>query len=151
MNTINRLLIACAGIGALAGAVIPVETAAGRSPAAYPSARPTMQPLPTSAPRTPVDAPGGRIHLLPDAKADGLRAVVQWQGGDGRWYDVDGWRSVLTDAATEWWVAPSDFGKGPFRWAAHRAGETQPALTSASFILPGSIGQRVSVSWMAVK
>lgn len=151
MKTLNRFLILCAGIGALSGALIPAVPAAGGQPPARPAARPTVQPLPTSAPRTPLEAPGGHIQLSADATAIGLRAVVQWQGGDGRWYDVDGWRSEMHGVATEWWVAPKDLGKGPFRWVAYRAGEAQPQRVSETFMLPKDLGQRVNVAWAAVK
>jgi hypothetical protein len=59
--------------------------------------RPTTPPLYTATPAPPWQAPGAHI-VLNAPEAAGLRAVVQWQGGDGRWYDVDGWRSELADA-----------------------------------------------------
>jgi hypothetical protein len=131
----------------LAGALLfqPASTV----PSAFAQARPTVAPLPTSAPveRSAEPVPtGGEITLANVAtiRGHGMRAVVQWQGGDGRWYDVEGWRSDLNETAVSWWVAPRDSGSGPFRWAVYTRGGAEPVRTSPSFKLPG-IGQRLQI------
>lgn len=126
--------------------------------------RPTVipLPLPTTVPILPVTTPtivavadhpkvvdlGGHIQLnmLPaGVKVIGLKAVVQWQGPKGEWYDVEGWQSVLTSPNITWWVAPTDFGKGPFRWVLYRSYSTQPVQSTEPFWLPRHSGDWVIV------
>jgi hypothetical protein len=104
-------------------------------------ARPTLAPLPTLGARMM----GAHIELRAP-EAAGLRAVVQWQSGDGAWHDVDGWRSELRGEPVIWWTAPSDFGKGPFRWAAYGDDRVQPRFASESFRLPNNHGDRTIVT-----
>lgn len=130
------------------------------------TARPTVQPLPTVVVLTPgatstaapssqkPPAPEGAhivLGLPKDGQLVGKRAVVQWLGKDGRWYDVDGWQSGLTEQDTHivWWVAPRDFGTGPFRWAVFAAGTNTPVWVSAAFQLPSFNGTIVSVMFAA--
>ncbi len=130
--------------------------------------RPTVLPLPTVAPTAAVtvvpqptdqrveiaskpQAYGANIELVlpaPIATQD-LRAVVQWQGHDERWYDVEGWQSAITDQSKpiDWWVSSADFGKGPFRWIVYRDSSKQPLKISTSFFLPTAHGLRLLVSW----
>lgn len=110
--------------------------------------RPTMPPLYTATPAPPWQAPGAHI-VLNAPEAAGLRAVVQWQGNDGRWYDVDGWRSEHADASITWWVSPADLGKGPFRWVAYRVDSATPAFASGPFMLPSQVRDRLSVTFNA--
>ena len=124
-------------------------------------ARPTVVPLPTLSPvKTPQIPPttepktvdlGAHIRLngAPSvAAATGMRAVVQWQAPDGTWFDVEGWQTGLPPTSTdiEWWVAPKDFGKGPFRWAVLQGNSRQPVQVSPAFWLPKSAGDWVMVA-----
>lgn len=103
--------------------------------------RPTLAPLPAQG----VRMTGAYIELRAP-EAAGLRAVVQWQSADGTWHDVDGWRSELRGEPVIWWTAPSDFGKGPFRWAAYGDDRVQPRFASESFRLPNNHGDRTIVT-----
>ena len=104
--------------------------------------RPTLVPLlPVSTARM-----SGAYIELRAPEAAGLRAVVQWQSGDGVWHDVDGWRSELSGEPVIWWTAPGDFGKGPFRWAAYAAGSTEPRFVSEAFRLPNNHADRTIVT-----
>jgi hypothetical protein len=103
--------------------------------------RPTLMPLPVGTARL-----AGAYIELRAPEAAGLRAVVQWQSGDGRWHDVDGWRSELSGEPVIWWTAPGDFGKGPFRWAAYAAGSTEPRFVSEAFRLPNNHADRTIVT-----
>ena len=69
---------------------------------------------------------------------------VQWQDAAGGWHDVDGWQGGLDDNSTKtWWVAPRDFGTGPFRWVVYRGRCGAIAGASSSFKLPGAADQVV--------
>ena len=115
----------------------------------------TVPPLPVATPTIVVVAdspkvvdPGGHIQLdvvITDVKMLNLKALVQWQGPKGEWHDVEGWQSVLTSPNITWWVAPADFGKGPFRWALYCVNRTQPNYVSERFWLPQSAGDWVRV------
>ena len=104
--------------------------------------RPTLVPLlPVSKARM-----SGAYIELRAPEAAGLRAVVQWQSGDGVWHDVDGWRSELSGEPVIWWTAPGDFGKGPFRWAAYAANGAEPRFVSEAFRLPNNHADRTIVT-----
>ena len=104
--------------------------------------RPTLVPLlPVSTARM-----SGAYIALRAPEAAGLRAVVQWQSGDGVWHDVDGWRSELSGEPVIWWTAPGDFGKGPFRWAAYAANGAEPRFVSEAFRLPNNHADRTIVT-----
>lgn len=155
MKTNNKpVLLICAAALVLAAIACATRPGAVRAQSLPP--RPTVVPIDNNARPTivpvaavPQSPQGARITLSTAAAASarGLRAVVQWQGGDGRWYDVEGWRSTLNDSGVEWWVAPREFGKGPFRWAAYRSENTQPAFASAAFMMPKVHGQSLLVTW----
>ncbi|MDX1688329.1 MAG: hypothetical protein R3248_10130 [Candidatus Promineifilaceae bacterium] len=102
-------------------------------------------------PSTPTPQPpilGAFITLRAwNAPVDAWTAV-QWQDGLGDWHDVDGWRGHLDDSEGQekiWWVAPEDFGTGPFRWLVY--GEERDELLAASggFYLPSRPGEVVIV------
>jgi hypothetical protein len=63
-------------------------------------------------------------------------SIVQWQGTDGRWHNVDGWRREITGGAISWAVAEKDFGTGPFRWLVFNSDSGRPLAISESFFLP---------------
>jgi len=64
-------------------------------------------------------------------------SVVQWQDFAGGWHDVEGWRGSLGQAGTRrWWVAPSDFGTGPFRWVVTQGPGGAILWSSEPFSLP---------------
>jgi hypothetical protein len=63
-------------------------------------------------------------------------SIVQWQGTDGRWHNVDGWHREITSGAINWSVAEKDFGTGPFRWLVFSSDSGRPLAISQSFHLP---------------
>ena len=80
---------------------------------------------------------------------------VQWQTGEGDWVNVTGWHGALDDVdvdadgsvtgAKTWWVAPRDFGTGPFRWLV-TAGNSGTALAASEpFTLPARSANTVSI------
>ena len=85
-----------------------------------------LPPRPRPRPREDEEASPGTasIQLWPTPVQPGLWTVVQWRGGTGNWYDVDGWRGGLNrDTYVSWRVLEPQFGKGPFRWFVYdRAG-----------------------------
>jgi hypothetical protein len=64
----------------------------------------------------------------------------------GNWHNVDGWNAPLpADGRQLWWVAPKDFGTGPFRWVITQ-GQNGPVLgVSNQFIMPTVEGQTLMV------
>ncbi len=76
-------------------------------------------------------------------------AVVQWQDGLGDWHDVEGWAGKATEGLVVWAVFPSEFGKGPFRWAVYDdhddIGNTERVFLGASgpFYLPELGGESI--------
>jgi hypothetical protein len=87
------------------------------------------------------------IELYAPGVAAGVWTVVQWQGSDGNWHDIDGWRGQ-TDAAgrVKWSVALKDFGAGAFRWQVLAGGEGQPPSISEPFTLPGKADETLLVT-----
>jgi len=81
---------------------------------------------------------GGYIQLQLSGQFTGLQAIVQWEDGNGNWHNVSGWQNTLSQSIIKWWVAPADFGKGPFRWALYQDTPANIVATSASFYLPAS-------------
>jgi hypothetical protein len=122
-----------------------------------------MWALPTSSRalpprRTPTAVPNQEEHAdaLPEGafiqvslaeSGQGLWAGVQWQDVYGDWHDVQNWQGPLSQGgAQRWYVAPKDYGTGPFRWLV-RSGQGGDILgTSVSFFLPGAAQQVLVVS-----
>ena len=106
--------------------------------------RPPRPPhvTPTAAPTSQVNSSvaidGGFIRLVVEPLNPALSAVVQWQDGTGKWHSVGGWRSETVTMPTKWWVNPSDFGKGPFRWLVYEHSQKNVVATSDTFFLPES-------------
>ena len=116
---------------------------------AAPLATPVLPPRPTprSTPTTQASPPGAYIALQVLSAPTGLWTRVQWQDGWGDWHDVEGWQGTL-DTADEkvWWVAPKDFGGGPYRWAIYASRDGPSLGASDPFYLPEAAGLRVRVS-----
>ena len=92
---------------------------------------------------TPTPTLGGAIELHIEGFRAGLWAVVQWQDGLGNWHDVEGWRGEPADERVIWWVAPKDFGTGPFRWAIYDGAAGDLLVACDPFYLPDWHGQVV--------
>jgi len=104
--------------------------------------RPTPAPIAIPAPRY-----GGLIVLTIDAPVSGLWTTVEWQDALGGWHLVEGWQGILDEGDVKvWWVAPEDFGKGPFRWVVYQARGGPVWGTSASFFLPERSQTKVEVN-----
>jgi hypothetical protein len=74
-------------------------------------------------------------------------SVVQWQGSDGNWHDVEGWRGSLSDGSSRRWaVEGKDFGTGPFRWVVLDGASGSVAGASDLFSLPASANETVQVT-----
>ena len=99
------------------------------------------RPKPTPTPKLP--SQGGAILLSVSGAASPYYAVVQWQDGLGEWHDVDGWRGEVKDDRVLWYVAPKDFGTGPFGWVVYN--DQEIIGISESFYLPTDHGQIVQV------
>src|SRR5512143_1602836 len=108
-----------------------------------------LPPRPTPATVTPTAAPssyvreGGLIELHVHPLQTGLWTLIQWQDARGQWHDVDGWQGTLDGDLQVWWVAPRDFGKGPFRWQVYRSYGGSLLATSQAFSLPRRTGATV--------
>ena len=66
-------------------------------------------------------------------------------GSDGVWHDVTGWRGHMRGGQVRWQVAEKDFGTGPFRWVVYDKEGGRLLAVSASFTLPDSGSQTVTV------
>ena len=100
-----------------------------------PTATPLGTPPPTAVP-SPLPVGGTLILQAYHAPANSW-TVVQWQDANGGWHDVTSWQSQLTDGYVGWWVAPEDFGTGPFRWLLLDGPDGEQLGASESFHLPG--------------
>jgi len=145
MKTINTAALGVAFALALAFlSAFPVMPATAALPP-----RPTLTPIPlppTALPPTALAQPTLATIVLSAGPAyDGGWSVVQWQGGDGAWHDVTGWRGQVRIGQMRWRVAPKDFNTGPFRWLVYDD-ETGEALgVSPPFTLPSSSNYLVTV------
>ena len=113
---------------------------------------------PALPPRPPLPSGGGGggdadsltgaiIELTVLGAPAGAWAVVQWQDSTGGWHDVEGWRSMLGESGTKrWWVAPRDFGTGPFQWVIAQGTEGTQLAVSEPFTLPASANQTLQIS-----
>lgn len=127
--------------------LLPVN-AAPESPAQGLPPRPTLTP--TATPPTPTPQPTtrrqkARIQLVAPAYT-GAWSVVQWQGADGTWHDVEGWQGTIDEGRKRWVVLPKDYGPGsPYRWVI-LAEKSGPVLAvSEEFDLPGADGELIEV------
>jgi len=116
---------------------------------AAPLATPVLPPRPTprSTSTTQPSLPGAYIELRVLSAPTGLWTKVQWQDGWGDWHDVEGWQGTLdTPDEKVWWVAPKDFGGGPYRWAIYASRDGPSLGASDPFYLPEAAGLSVRVS-----
>ena len=149
MQTISRSALILIGFLAIAILYIslPISAEAALPP------RPTLMPMPApAATPTPVAQPALTpaqetllLYLSAGPAYDGAWTVVQWQGGDGVWHDVEGWRVHMRGGQVYWRVAEKDFGTGPFRWVVYDKEGGRLLAMSASFTLPTSDSQTVTV------
>lgn len=110
-----------------------------------PTATPTAPP-PTAVPATPTH--GAPIRLHTTESLPGAWTVVQWQNEHGNWYDVVGWRGHLDEGQADmktWWVYPTNYGQGPFRWVLYASEGGKQVAVSDSFELPTRNGQLILV------
>jgi hypothetical protein len=142
----QRTLNGIASIGLIAAMALTLSIAVLMSGQLSPASALPPRYTPTSIPPTPAskELPRGYIELrLYSFTNAPLLSVVQWIDGAGAWHDVTGWQDTPRDVAgyrqSRWWVYPSDYGKGPFRWAIFQAGTVQPVTplaVSQPFALP---------------
>ena len=104
---------------------------------------PRPEPTATPLPSTQSVPNGALIELNYDGIAvgpQGVWTVVEWQDTETlKWHDVQGWQgTVELDGTQQWWVAPADIGKGPFRWVIYDAEDGNVLQTSEEFNLPAS-------------
>jgi len=106
------------------------------------SAAPALPPRPTLIP-----TPENRARILLDTGAvyENAWTVVQWQGGDGVWHDVEGWQGHVRNGQVRWRVAPKDFSTGPFRWVVYSEADGVMLALSGSFTLPDSRTHTVTI------
>ncbi len=94
-----------------------------------------LPPRPT--PSANVPAGDSYILLHTDAAPSGAWSIVEWKDAAGDWHVVDGWQGTLDEGGVKrWWVAPTDRGKGPFRWVVYERPGGHVWGTSAEFMLP---------------
>lgn len=116
------------------GWVSPAQVAAALPP--RPTLTPSVQSLPESL---------ARIVLYAGPGYEGAWTLVQWQGGDGVWHDVTGWQGRVTNGQVRWRVAEKDFNTGPFRWVVYDKMGGKAQAVSASFRLPASDNQTLTI------
>jgi len=105
--------------------------------------RPVLMPTPET--RTSKSENWSRIVLEAGIAHEDAWTVVQWQGGDGVWHDVEGWRGQLVNGQVRWRVAEKDFGTGPFRWVIYDESGGEAQSVGGSFSLPTSEGRTMTV------
>ena len=136
------LMLSIGLLGLLAFALFSTATvSAGPLPP-----RPTPGPTPVIIVGRPTQ--GALIELHASAAQPTWWLVVQWQDEPKNWNTVTGWQGSFDsiDAGTgvkTWWVAPSDMGTGPFRWAIFDAKGGKLLATSAAFNLHFQKGTKI--------
>lgn len=90
---------------------------------------------------------GAHIELHVQPAHGQLWAAVQWEDSTGTWNDVEGWRGELDpDGTQRWWVAPKDFGTGPFQWIILSGPNGKLLTASSPFYLPTLANDVVQVA-----
>jgi hypothetical protein len=123
------------------------------SPSLVTHAKPGLPPRETPTPtRPPGDddddgkPAGARIVLQVQSTPAGVWTVVQWQDSAGGWHDIEEWSGAPDeDNQKVWWVAPKDFGTGPFRWLVYQGQGGKLLAQSELFYLPHSVGETVKI------
>ncbi len=100
-----------------------------------PTPTPFGTPAPTAVP--PLLTVGGTLILQAYNAPANSWTVVQWQDANDNWHDVSSWSSQITDGYVGWWVAPENYGTGPFRWLLLDSIDGEQLSVSESFNLPG--------------
>lgn len=92
---------------------------------------------PVERPGKAVEKPGAHIQLHVSPAPPDLWTEVEWQGEDGTWHLVEGWRAPLgLEGERRWRVSYFDFGKGPYRWTVYRGEGGRLLTASQPFTLP---------------
>jgi hypothetical protein len=120
---------AASSLAAQAGSADLIQTPMPSRPATA-----TPRPRPTTAP----EGAAIILQVQPTEAAPQLWTVVQWQGGDGAWHDVEGWRGAPDSAGqVRWWVAPYNSSRAEFRWVIYAGAQLETVLAvSETFALP---------------
>ncbi len=86
------------------------------------------------------------LQSLPATMLEGW-TVVQWQNEKSDWYDVEGWQGTPDPGGGKrWWVAPKNFGTGPFRWVVTQ-GKGGPSVgESDPFDLPSEANKTIHIT-----
>jgi len=136
-------VVALAAVGLLALAALPASTQAGPG---LPG-RDTPTPTRSHSTNKHNDGPAGAYIELHVAGAPaGAWAAVQWADQAGAWHDVEGWRGTLDRSGVcRWWVHPTNFGSGPFRWVVYGGPGGPVTGASAAFRLPAAADELVAI------
>lgn len=112
---------------------------------------PPRSPTATPEPPKTLDSPMGStivldVHATSPLTTD-LWTIVQWQDALGEWHNVEGWQGGLNlNLKVIWWVAPENFGEGPFRWVVYKQRNYDEVVAvSESFELPTHDKETVQV------
>jgi hypothetical protein len=98
-----------------------------------------VRPTPSLLPNQSKDDEelGAHIVLRVEMWREDLWAVVQWQGTDEAWHEVEGWHGQFNQyGVVRWWVDAKDANKGPFRWVIYETKGSKIMWTSTPFRLP---------------
>jgi hypothetical protein len=139
-----RLLIICGLLCGLVMTTLLLTPAQAPVQALPPRPTPLVTIAPTAVPSSYVRE-GGLIELHVQPARVGLWTLIQWQDARGQWHDVDGWQGTVDGDIQIWWVAPRDFGKGPFRWRIYQSRGGLLLANSEAFSLPRHTGEIVRV------
>jgi hypothetical protein len=138
-KTQTRVVAGLVGLVLLAAFVLSLALA----PSAQAGQATGMAAVSPLSPLRPKEKDSGRvdsaqIRLVVSPDPGGLMSVVQWQGDDGNWNDVEGWRGQVINGITTWWVEPRDFGKDSFRWVVYDPNSGAQLAATEPFALPKS-------------
>jgi hypothetical protein len=106
----------------------------------------TATPIPTVTSSVPIT--GAAIQLHTSEAMPGAWTAVEWQNAQGDWYEVEGWRGHLDEAAGDmktWWVYPANYGQGPFRWVVYASQNGDQLTVSDPFELPTRHRQVITI------
>ena len=147
MRAIKWLMLMVTGAMLLMMWATPAAHSANSVPMVPTATRPApMTPLPTPGigHATVLDGAYIELHIFDAQPA--WWTVVQWQDANGVWHAVEGWRGTADDQGNvQWWVSPTDFGTGPFRWAIYARVGGSLMMVSQPFDLPRVARQQVVV------
>jgi hypothetical protein len=131
----TRLLIVCGllcGLVLMLSWMIPAQMTVQALP---PRPTPVSTATPTAVPSF-YTREGGLIELRVQPAQASVWTLIQWQDVFGSWHNIDGWQGTLAGESQIWWVAPSDLGKGPFRWQVYQSRGGKLLAESKAFSLP---------------